>query len=195
VNEGQLTTCPRCGSGAQVHSISELADLARLQLSQMQQAGGQQQAGQAGPQQGWEAEPQAGPMPGYGRQPQAGPFPGRGQGGNTGVPGFGMPDSIGDAVADLAMGAAGAFIGRAIGRRVQRAMTERVLPAMANSGANRQAMLQQQIAVAERYPDLRACMTDKVVFLADGSATAPMPNLATVTLQQADALVAQLRQG
>jgi hypothetical protein len=66
---------------------------------------------------------------------------------------------------------------------------------MANSAANRQAMLQQQIAVAERYPDLRACMTDKVVFLAGGAAVAPMPNLATVTLQQADALVAQLRQG
>jgi hypothetical protein len=195
VNEGQLGTCPRCGSGAQVHSISELADTARLQLSQMQQAGGPQQGPAAGPQQGWQAEPQAGPMPGYGRQPQAGPLPGRWQGGNVGVPGSGMPDSIGDAVTDLAMGAAGAFLGRAIGRRVQRAMSERVLPAMANSAANRQAMLQQQIAVAERYPDLRACMTDKVVFLAGASATAPMPNLATVTLEQADGLVAQLRQG
>jgi len=90
------------------------------------------------------------------------------------------------------VGAATKFIGRAIGRRVQRAYTERVVPAMA---AKQEAMLREQIAIAERHPDLRACLTDQVVFLEGGSRALPIPNLATVTLDQADALVASLRDG
>ena len=34
-----------------------------------------------------------------------------------------------------------------------------------------------------------------MVFLAGGTHTQPMPNLSTVTVEQADALVAQLRNG
>jgi hypothetical protein len=94
----------------------------------------------------------------------------------------------------LAMGAATRFLGRAIGRRVERAMTEKILPTLQ---ASRQQALATQTAIAQRYPDLRACMTDKVIFLAGGSQTATMDNVnfSAITLDQADALVASLRDG
>ena len=93
----------------------------------------------------------------------------------------------------LAMDAATKFIGRAIGRRVKRAYEERVVPAMA---AQQETVLREQIAIAERYPDLRACLTDQVVFLAGGSRVVPMSSLSRgITLEQADAVVAQLRSG
>jgi len=96
-------------------------------------------------------------------------------------------------VAGMVMEAATKFIGRAIGRRAQRAYNERVVPAMA---ARQEAMLREQIAIAERHPDLRACLTDQVIFLAGGSRVLPMPSLAGgFTLEQADAVVARLRNG
>jgi hypothetical protein len=56
-------------------------------------------------------------------------------------------------------------------------------------------MLQTQIEIAQRHPDLCACETDRVIFLAGGSRVLPMPNLMTVTVEQADQMVAQLRDG
>jgi hypothetical protein len=131
----------------------------------------------------------AGPPPGPDGRPQGGLY-GRGMpGGPIGYdnPAYG---GIGDAVADIALGAAGQFIGRAIRRRVEKAATQRVMPAVTQHA---ETMLQNQIAVAERYPDLRACLSDHVVFLAGGSRTQPMPDLSKVTMPQADALVAQLQ--
>jgi len=97
------------------------------------------------------------------------------------------------------MTAATKFIGRAIGRRVKRAYDERVAPAMAGRqeamAGRQEAMLREQIEIAERHPDLRACLTDQVIFLAGGSRVLPMSNIARLTLAQADALVAQLREG
>ena len=96
-------------------------------------------------------------------------------------------------MAGMAMEAATKFIGRAISRRVKRAYDERVVPAMA---ARQEAVLREQIAIAERYPDLRACLSDQVVFLAGGSRVVPMSSLTGgFTLEQADAVVAQLRNG
>jgi hypothetical protein len=255
--------CPQCGSAAAVHSIGELADMARSQLGQPGYAGppqpGGPQPGYAGqpqpgaPQPGFGGQPQPGaPQPGFGGQPQPGaPQPGFGgqpQPGNAGQPqggGFGgqpqpghagppqpggplpgyaqqprpgppggwrgirsrardtsdgidlglgdLGDDIAGAAMGIAAGAAAKFIGRKIGRKVQAAMTDRVLPAMA---ARQQDVLQTQIAIAERHPDLRACLTDKVIFLAGGSRVLPMPNLARpLAIDQADALVAQLRNG
>ena len=71
-------------------------------------------------------------------------------------------------------------------------MNERVVPAMAQGG---EVILQKQIAIAERYPAIRACFTDQVIFLDGGSATLPVPNLATLTMEQADVLVARLQEG
>lgn len=166
--------CPQCGSAEAVHTVQELADIAKMQLGQTQQ--GFPAAPQQGAQQGWEAEPQPirqGGNPGY-------------YGGSSGTGSF-----DGD-IAGVVLGEAAKFIGRAIGRRVQRTYAERVQPAMA---AQREAMLRNQIAIAERHPDLRGCMNDQVVFLAGGNRVLPFPNLMTLTIDQADAMVATLRSG
>jgi hypothetical protein len=193
VTEAQLTAaCPQCGSTAQVHSIQELADMARMRLSQLQQGA---QPGAGGAQQpGWAGQPQAGPVPGWAGQPQAGPVPGSGgwQGGGSVLRDGVRGGDLGDDLTSLAMGVAGRFIGQAISRRVQRAVTERVVPAVAAKG---EALVQEQIAIAEKYPGLRACMTDKVIFLAGGSRVVPMSevNLGAITMAQADQLVARLQ--
>ena len=94
-------------------------------------------------------------------------------------------------MAGLVMEAATKFIGGAISRRMKRAYDERVAPAIAARG---QGMLHEQIAIAERYPDLRACLSDQLVFLAGGRRTVPMPrDLSGLTMAHADAIVAQLR--
>jgi hypothetical protein len=155
-----------------VHAVQELADMARMQLGQTQQ--GLSAAPQQGGLRGWEAEPQ----------------PIR-QGSNN--PGYYGGESAGSFDGDIAsavLGEAAKFIGRAIGRRVQRTYAERVQPALA---AQREAMLRNQIAIADRHPDLRGCMNDQVIFLAGGKRVLPFPNLMTLTIDQADAMVATLR--
>jgi hypothetical protein len=176
-----------------VHSIEELAALARSQLS------GQAPGAGGPPQQGFDAEPQQGPLPGYAQEPQSGYLPGRGGGGGGGWQGptsYGSRDygntDFGDDIAGIALGAASQLLGRAISRRVQRTVADRVMPTMMSK---RDEVLKQQIAIAERHPDLRACLTDKVIFLAGGSRVLPMPNLMTVTVAESDTLVAQLQNG
>ena len=104
-------------------------------------------------------------------------------------------DSAEQEIANLVMGAAARFIGRAIKNRAQRVLDERVMPA---AQAKYQQTRQEQMAIAERYPELRACLRDQVVFLAGGTRTVPMSevsgNITQVTLPQADAVVARLRQ-
>jgi hypothetical protein len=213
--------CPQCGSTAAVHSIEELAAMARSRLGQQQGNAPAPQPGYAAePQPGYAAEPQPGyaaeprsgppgPPPGYAAEPRSGPpgpAPGYAAEPRSGPPGgwpgrgSGLPDvpigdglSFGDDIAGMAMTAATRFVGRAIGRRMQRTLNERVLPAVA---ARQEATLRAQIEIAERHPDLRACLTDQVVFLAGGSRVLPMAGLTgTLTVEQADALVARLRDG
>ena len=136
---------------------------------------------------GYPSAPWQGPPSGYTGQQRPGPRSSRSWESS------GDGSSLGDDVADVVLTAATKFIGRAIGRRVKRAYDERVVPAMA---AKQEAMLREQIAIAERHPDLRACLTDQVVFLAGGSRVLPMAGLiGRLTLEQSDALVAQLRDG
>jgi len=187
------SVCPQCGSPAGVHSIEELAAMARARLGQVQGPGAGPQPGYTGsPQPGWAAEPQAG----WAAEPQAGPPPGPGGRRRSYSPRPSDMDgadlSFGDDLAGAALGMAARFIGRSIGRRVQDKLAQQVVPAMA---ARQEAVLREQIAIAERHPDLRACLTDQVVFMAGGSRVMPMPNLANVTLEQADVLVARLRDG
>jgi len=185
------SVCPQCGSASGVHSIEELAAMARARLGQIQGPG-------AGPQPGYAAGPQpgygAGPQPGWAAEPQAGALPGRGgrQRSYSQPSDIGGDLSFGDDITGAVLGMAGRFIGRSISRRVQDKLAQQVVPAMA---ARQEALLREQIAIAERHPDLRACLTDQVVFLNGGNRVLPMPNLATVTLEQADALVATLRDG
>src|SRR5229473_3161677 len=202
--------CPQCGSAAAVHSVEELAAMARGQLGQY--GPGYQTPGYQTP--GYQAPPESlspgssPPASGFPSAPLSPEFPssplppppppdysGAPPPGYTGQarPGAGRSsrswesggdDSIGDAVAGVVMEAATKFIGRAIGRRVKRAYEERVVPAMA---ARQEAVLRDQIAIAERYPDLRACLTDQVIFLAGGSRVLPMVSISRgVTLEQAD---------
>lgn len=209
MNGGQgADACPQCGSAAGVHSVQELADLARMRLGRQAGPGGARTSGPGGqgapggaPQQGWEAEPQTGPVagpggqrPGWAAQPRSGPVPGaggvrRGRGLGDIGDAFSL-DSLGDDLAGAALGAAAGLIGRSISKR----MRGRLDQAMSAATDRQQTMLQQQIAIAERHPDLRACLNDQVVFLAGGHRVLPMAGLATsLTVEQSDILVAQLR--
>jgi hypothetical protein len=205
VTYGQVgAVCPQCGSPAAVHSIEELAQLARGRLGQQPGtvpppqggAGPPQPGGGAVPQQGWAAQPgysETGPVPGYAQPPRPGPPGGWRGGGRPGGMDVDVGDSIEDAIASVALGAAAKFIGRSIGKKMQNAYQQKVAPALA---AKQEEMLRVQIAIAEKHPDLRACLNDQVIFLAGGSRVLPMPNLGrTLTVEQADALVAQLRNG
>ena len=158
--------------------------------------------GPGGQQPGWAADPQPiGPgqsQPGWAANPR--PVGGsrnwpRSPATSTGSPRDALAslgDDLAGAVGVAAAGAAARFIGRKIGRKVQ----DRLDQAMSTVAAKQQDMLQHQIAIAERHPDLRACLTDKVIFLAGGTRTLPMPDLGpSLTVAQADALVAQLRNG
>jgi hypothetical protein len=105
----------------------------------------------------------------------------------------------GGAAIDAALG----FAGRAIGRRVKKAVNEQVVPTMQAKAAQAQAAkADQQFVQAQadqdgivaRYPELRACTRDQVVFLDGGSRTVPVSDIATREgLTQADAVVARLR--
>ena len=89
------------------------------------------------------------------------------------------------------MGAATKAIGRVIGRKMRQAYNERVAPAMA---ARQESALNERIAIAQRHPDLRACLRDQVIFLAGGTRVLPLADAMRVrTVEQSDALVAQLR--
>jgi hypothetical protein len=203
VTYGQVgAVCPQCGSAAAVHSVDELAAMARARLGQF---GPSPSPGfpSAPLSSGFPAPPpppppppdysDSAPPPGYSGQWRPGRWSRGRSPSSPGSSSSSGDDSIEDAVAGLVMDAATRFIGGAIGRRVKRAYEERVVPAVA---ARQEAMLREQIAIAERYPDLRACLTDNVIFLAGGSRVVPMSGLSRgFTLEQADAVVAQLRNG
>ena len=213
-NDQGSVVCPQCGSSAAVHSIQELAALARMRLGD-QGTPAAPPPGAAAPQPGWAAEPQPmGQQPGWAAEPKPmGPQPGQpggpqpgwaaqpkpmggggGWSGSSGMSGSSPSDalsSLGDDLAGAAMGAVAGFLGRKIGRRVQ----DRLEQAMSAAAGKQQDVLRQQIAIAERHPELRACLTDSVVFLAGGSRIQPMPNLSTITVEQSDALVTALRGG
>ena len=103
-------------------------------------------------------------------------------------------DDIGGAVLGAALG----FAGRAIGRRMKKAFEERVVPAMEAKAAQAQQQWEQskaeQDAIAARYPELRGCTKDQVVFLDGGVRTVPVSEIKMpVTMAQADSVVARLR--
>jgi hypothetical protein len=98
-----------------------------------------------------------------------------------------------DPIADAVLGAATKAIGRVIGRRMRQAYNERVAPAMAG---RQDGLLRERMAIAQRHPDLRACLNDQVIFLAGGTRVLPLASAMQVrTVEQSDALVAQLRGG
>jgi membrane protease subunit (stomatin/prohibitin family) len=103
-------------------------------------------------------------------------------------------DDIGGAVLGAALG----FAGRAIGRRMKKAFEERVIPAMEAKATQAQQQFEQskaeQEAIVARYPELRGCTKDQVVFVEGGMRTVPLSEIKMpVTLAQADSIVARLR--
>jgi hypothetical protein len=144
----------------------------------------QQPGYQAGPEPGY----QAGLEPGYPSEPwQSQPPPRR----TSGWDSISDASPFEDGIVDAVLGGATKAIGRAIGRRMRQAYNERVAPAMA---ARQEAVLRERIAIAQRHPDLRACLNDQVVFLAGGTRVLPLASAMRVqTVEQSDALVAQLR--
>jgi hypothetical protein len=100
-------------------------------------------------------------------------------------------DTFEDAIGEAVLGAATKAIGRVIGRKMRQAYNERIVPAMA---ARQEAVLSERAAIAQRHPDLRACLRDQVVFLVGGTRVLPLAGAMGVrTVEQSDALVAQLR--
>ena len=107
-------------------------------------------------------------------------------------------DNVIEDVGGAVLGAALGFAGRAIGRRMKKAFEEKVVPAMEAKAAQAQAQWEQskaeQDAIVARYPELRGCTKDQVVFLDGGVRTVPVSEIKMpVTVAQADSIVARLR--
>lgn len=107
-------------------------------------------------------------------------------------------DNIVDDIGGAVMGAALGLAGRSIGRRMMKAFEDKVVPAVqARAGLAQQQFQQQkgeQDAIVARYPELRGCTKDQVIFLDGGMRTFPVSELRMpVTLAQADQVVARLR--
>jgi hypothetical protein len=150
-----------------------------------------QQQQQPPPQQQQEASPpqpgyQAGPQPGYPAEPWQSQPPPR----TSSWDSASDASTFEEAIAGAVLGAATKAFGRVIGRKIRQAYNERVAPAM----AARQEAMRERIAIAQRHPDLRACLDDQVVFLVGGTRVLPLAAALQVrTVEQSDALVAQLR--
>lgn len=188
----QQAICPQCGSGAQVRTVAEIFDMLNGMQDQAMQRGPQaQQQGPYGDGQGYEFAGE-----GYSDYGPAGTRSGRS--GNFDNPLLGAGGDIGGDITDAVMGTAFRFVGRAIGKRVQKTIQERVVPAMQARAAQAQQQWQQsrtdQAAIVAKYPDLRGCLHDQVVFLEGGSHVVPISEIQMpVTLVQADAVVDRLR--
>ncbi len=111
---------------------------------------------------------------------------------------FDMGDNLAEDIGGAVLGAAFGIAGRAFGRKMKKAFEDKVVPAMRAKAAQAQAQFEQQKAeqdaIAARYPELRACTKDQVVFLDGGTRTVPVSEIKMpVTMAQADSVVARLR--
>ncbi len=182
--------CPKCGSSDQVRTGRELFDaLGGVRDQAFQKLGQLRRLGQ-GP-----ASSAGDPDDDYDHYNVEGSDPVlRNSTGRRG----GVFDSVADSVTDDLGGAVLGFAGRTIGRRLKRAFEDKVLPAVEAKAMAAQQQWEQskaeQDAIVDRYPELRTCLADQVVFLEGGYQTVPVSELKPpVTLAQADAVVARLR--
>ena len=109
-----------------------------------------------------------------------------------------LGDNLADDIGGAVLGAAFGLAGRAFGRKMKQAFEDKVVPAMQAKMAQAQGQFEQQKAemdaIATRYPELRGCMKDQVVFLDGGTRTVPVSEIKMpVTMAQADGVVARLR--
>ena len=111
---------------------------------------------------------------------------------------FDSGDNVVEDIGGAVLGAALGFAGRAIGRRMKKAFEEKVIPAMEAKAAQAQQQFEQskaeQDAIVARYPELRGCTKDQIVFVDGGTRTVPISEIKMpVTLAQADSIVVRLR--
>jgi hypothetical protein len=109
-----------------------------------------------------------------------------------------LGDNLAEDIGGAVLGAAFGMAGRAFGRKMKQAFEDKVVPAMQAKMAQAQAQFEQQRAemdaIATRYPELRGCMKDQVVFLDGGTRTVPVSEIKMpVSMAQADSVVARLR--
>jgi hypothetical protein len=195
-----ISPCPKCGSGDHVRTARQLFDLMNLAREEAYRRSHPFE--QTGPMQG--SSPGSGGTDDgeydhynvEGSDPQLlGRTPRRG-GPDVDVDfdGDSVADDVGAALLVTALG----FAGRALAKRMKRAYDAKLAPAMdAKATLWRQQWEQskaEQDTVVARYPELRSCTKDKVVFLDGGSKTVPVKELKVpVTLAQAEDVVARLR--
>jgi hypothetical protein len=188
--------CPKCGSSDQVQTARELFDTMNGVRDQAFQRLNQfRQPGQA------QGQSPSNTDDDYDHYNVEGSGSGSGYRNNTSRRrdfDFGVENVVDD-IGGAVLGAALGFAGRAIGRRMKKAFEEKVVPAMESKAAQAQQQWEQskaeQEAIVARYPELRGCMKDQVVFLDSGGyKTVPVSELTPpVTLAQADDVVARLR--
>jgi membrane protease subunit (stomatin/prohibitin family) len=189
--------CPKCGTSDQVHTARELLlamgggarDQVFQRLNQLRQPGqAQGQSRNSNDDDDYDHYNVEGSDPALGRNTS------RRRDNDFASGGDNIVDDIGGAVFGAALG----FAGRAIGRRMKRAFEEKVVPAMEAKAAQAQQQWEQskaeQDAIVARYPELRGCLKDQVIFLDGGYKTVPVSELKMpVTLAQADDVVSRLR--
>jgi hypothetical protein len=183
-------TCPQCGSGADVRTVREFFDILNAGGAQSFQRFNEQSGG-----------PNADDN--YNHYNVEGSRSRSRKGRSKNWERAGLAADVLSDPAGAVVGAALGFAGRAIGRGVKKVVNEQVKPAMQAQAAQAQAAkAEQQFAQAQadqdaivaRYPELRLCMKDQVIFLEGGSRTVPIGEIARpVTLAQAEAVIAQLR--
>jgi hypothetical protein len=162
-----VSRCPKCGSGDHVRTARELFDLMNMAREEAYRRSHPFQ--QSGPQRG-------------------------GSDFDVEFDGDSVADDIGSALVVTAFG----FAGRALAKRMKRVYDARLAPAMEAKGAQWQQQWEhakaEQDQIVARYPELRGCRKDEVVFLDGGYKTVPVKELKVpVTLAQADDVVARLR--
>jgi hypothetical protein len=200
--ETGVSRCPKCGRGDHVRTAQELFNLMNAAREQAYQT--------SHPFQNYDPTvPQSQP-PGSGgiddgdydhynverSDPQLRGRVPRGGGSHREIEfdGDSAADDIGAAVLAGVFG----FAGRALAKRMRRAYDAKLGPAMDAKAVRWQQQWEQakaeQDQIVARYPDLHACMKDKVVFLDGGAKTVPVKELKVpVTMAQAEAVVARLR--
>jgi hypothetical protein len=112
--------------------------------------------------------------------------------------GLNLGDNLADDIGGAVLGAAFGLAGRAFAKRMKKAFDDKVVPAMQAKATQAQGQFEQQKAeqdaIAARYPELRGCMKDQVVFLDGGTKTVPVSDIKMpVSMAQADQMVARLR--
>jgi hypothetical protein len=197
------SVCPQCGSSAEVRTVRELFDMMNGGREQAFQRINQFRRPGAAPGQ-WQGAGSADDddYDHYNVEGSDSRFRGN-RGRNQGRRGpdfdFGSGgDNVVDDIGGAVLGAALGFAGRTIGRRMKKAFEERVVPAMEAKAAQAQQQWEQskaeQDAIVARYPELRGCTKDQVVFIDGGVRTVPVSEIKMpVTMAQADSIVERLR--